>query len=218
MTRFVLVFPIDFGRIVLLSYLNYSFCQGAFMKTTNETMNVRQAGFSLVELMVVVAIIGILATVAVPQVNKFMAKARQSEVKSMLSGLYTAEKSFYTEYNTFHTDFRTIGFSPEGRVRYNVGFSAAHAGCAMPPGLPAAASSFKIDGYCGVSPAFANGCSLLPEGQEANGAVGALAGTACNGTRFTAQGKSELVSNAGVADTWTIDEDKSLNQTVNGIP
>ena len=57
-----------------------------------------QSGFSLVELMVVVAIIGILATVAIPSVSKYMAKARQSEAKAALSSLYSANKSFFVEY------------------------------------------------------------------------------------------------------------------------
>jgi type IV pilus assembly protein PilA len=178
--------------------------------------NLKQTGFSLVELMVVVAIIGILATVAVPQVNKFMAKARQAEAKTTLAGIFTAEKAFYTEYNTYHTDFRTIGFAPEGRVRYNAGFSSAHA-CAMPPGLPAAGSSTKIDGYCGASPAFTNGCSLLPEGLE-SGIAGTLAGTACTNMAFVAQARSEVVSSAGIADAWSVNEQKAFTQDSNGIP
>lgn len=83
-----------------------------------------EKGFSLVELMIVVSIIGILATIAIPSFNKFQIKARQSEAKSLLGGIYIAEKAFFAEWASFYGDFRDIGFLPEGRMRYAVGFSA----------------------------------------------------------------------------------------------
>jgi type IV pilus assembly protein PilA len=128
------------------------------------------AGFSLVELMVVVAIIGILASVAVPQFQKFTFKARLTEGKAGLTSLYTAEKAFYAEWSDFDSRFGIIGYRPEGRYYFNIGFAASVAsanwaqanpvvpagtditfttvgscavvGCQNVPGMPAAAPAF----------------------------------------------------------------------------
>lgn len=73
-----------------------------------------KSGFSLVELMVVVAIIGILATIAVPNFQRFQARAKQASAKTELTGVYTAQKAFYVEYNSYHPDLQMTGFAPEG--------------------------------------------------------------------------------------------------------
>ena len=75
-----------------------------------------QKGFSLIELMIVVAIIGVLAAIAVPNFQRFQAKAKQSEAKSNLAALYTAEKAFHSDWSMYDGDFNVIGFRPEGRM------------------------------------------------------------------------------------------------------
>ena len=60
-----------------------------------------QQGFSLVELMVVVAIIGVLSALAVPRFKVFQAKARQAEAKTNLAHIYTLEQSFHGD-NDFY--------------------------------------------------------------------------------------------------------------------
>lgn len=69
-----------------------------------------QKGFSLVELMIVVAIIGILAALAVPKFQMFQAKAKQSEAKNNLSHIYTLEMSYFGDNDTY-VNFDTIGRS-----------------------------------------------------------------------------------------------------------
>ena len=74
-------------------------------------------GFSLVELMIVVAIIGVLAALAVPKFQTFQAKAKQSEAKSNLAHIYTLEQSYFGDRDTFGA-MADIGFTTQGRVRY----------------------------------------------------------------------------------------------------
>ncbi|MEN9833932.1 MAG: hypothetical protein RL011_125 [Pseudomonadota bacterium] len=78
-----------------------------------------EQGFSLVELMIVVAIIGVLAALAVPKFQSFQAKAKQSEAKSNLSHIYTLEQSFYGDQDKYSNNTETIGFTTQGHTRYD---------------------------------------------------------------------------------------------------
>ncbi|HLE10281.1 MAG TPA: prepilin-type N-terminal cleavage/methylation domain-containing protein [Bacteriovoracaceae bacterium] len=84
------------------------------------------AGFTLVELMAVVAIIGVLSMVAVPNFQKYQVKARKTEAKTQLSSLYMAESGFYSDYDNYATCLFHMGFNPgpaSGRY-YAIGFGA----------------------------------------------------------------------------------------------
>ncbi len=76
-------------------------------------------GFTLIELMIVVAIIGILAAIAIPNFVKFQARSKQGEVKSNLKALFTAEKSYFQEKDNYSSCIRKIGFAPERGNRYH---------------------------------------------------------------------------------------------------
>ena len=60
-----------------------------------------QKGFSLVELMIVVAIIGILAALAVPKFQSFQAKARQTEGKNNLSHMFTLQMAYHGDNDSY---------------------------------------------------------------------------------------------------------------------
>ncbi|MEA3297150.1 MAG: prepilin-type N-terminal cleavage/methylation domain-containing protein, partial [candidate division Zixibacteria bacterium] len=63
----------------------------------------RQKGFTLIELMIVVVIIGILAALAIPRFMQATTKSKQSEAKGILKQIYTMERAYRQENNTYAT-------------------------------------------------------------------------------------------------------------------
>ncbi|NKB81010.1 MAG: prepilin-type N-terminal cleavage/methylation domain-containing protein [Nitrospirales bacterium] len=96
-----------------------------------------QEGFSLTELMIVVAIIGVLAAIAIPNFLKSQARAKQSEAKNNLVAIHTNEIAYFAEYNGYIDDFNAIGFAVTGSSqRYYYELGKAKSGT-LPPGCTA---------------------------------------------------------------------------------
>ncbi len=100
----------------------------------------RRKGFTLIELMIVVAIIAILASIAIPQYKKFQLKAKTSEAKSNIGAIRSAEETYSAEHDVYLKaqaspgtvpgaqaadwpadagGFDDIGFKPAGKVYYS---------------------------------------------------------------------------------------------------
>lgn len=76
-------------------------------------------GFTLIELMIVVAIIGILAAIAIPAFLNYQCKSKQVEARQALGSIAKMQQSFSAENGTYTTDLAAIGFSQKGKSHYD---------------------------------------------------------------------------------------------------
>ena len=75
--------------------------------------NRKYAGFTLIELMLVVAIIGTLAAIAVPRFAELMRKAKEGSTKGNLGVLRSCIKTYYAKNEGFYPNTMTSGIVPE---------------------------------------------------------------------------------------------------------
>ena len=79
-----------------------------------------ESGFTLVEMLVVVGIIGLLAAVSYPSYTKYRARSLQNEAKTSLASIYAAQKLYVAENRTYTGCIRQLGVTNSDPERYYV--------------------------------------------------------------------------------------------------
>ena len=184
--------------------LNCVLLKGGFVKAVRLIKT--QAGFSLLELMTVVFIIGILVTIVVPNFQQFHARARAGESKAQLAALFIAEKSFHAEWNSYHTDAINVGYRPNGMLRYVVGFNTASVHTItdyIGPALTPANFSTGVAGFCAI------GCTNLAQTAAGVALTGVSLATTATQSGFKAAAEGFVGGSA--TDLWSIDENKIIS-------
>ena len=123
----------------------------------------RVKGFSLIEVMIVVVIIGILAALAYPNLQNYLMRTRQTEAKTNLSAIYTAQKIYFSIQGQYANELTSLDIS------IGSGEDAVY--------------SYSVTG---------------------------------NSNSFTATAQGNLNADSAL-DTWTINQDKLLQNTINDI-
>ena len=193
-------------------------------------------GFTLIEIMVVVAIIGLLTSIAIPGFRRFQSRAMQSEARTNLKSIYTAQRAFYADKQTYYDVFNVLGFEAElnnryayfadgvgdnsGEVRVSAGVSHNSAASSVCPTSPAGDKVISVDESKWTSNADPGYAAPAVKGTQANpgstvapvAAIGAFpAGTCCPvGQCEFASGAVANVDSDTTLDEWFISSQSSI--------
>ena len=147
----------------------------------------KHKGFSLIELMIVVAIVAFLAAISIPNYFRYLSKAQQTEVALNLAALHAAQQTHWAEHGEYSANLSSTHWKPAKNCNYTYGFN-----------VPGAVEGQHF---------FVGKSGIAKENLQKTKAdkSGFIAGAAAD---LTGKGK---------IDIWTIDESRSLVHVQNGI-
>ncbi|MDD5433830.1 MAG: prepilin-type N-terminal cleavage/methylation domain-containing protein [Nitrospira sp.] len=172
------------------------------MLEIRKIVNKDEKGFTLIELMIVVAILGILAAIAIPNFMRFQAKSRQSEAKTNLGAIGTSAEAWRAEQGTYIvTAIGNLGWAPQGTVRYSYWYDVGGTATAFPlGGATYSGAGADLSASTGCNRSTAPGTS----------AVAAAAAT------YSAATKGEIDSDV-TCDEWSYTQARLLTNDLNDV-
>lgn len=93
-----------------------------------EQKKVKKSHFSLVELMVCVAVLAIAASITIPRYMSHVFQERQAECAATLRALYEAQKSYFHEHGRYTADLSALEWRPPQQPLYLYGFRDTYPG------------------------------------------------------------------------------------------
>ena len=91
------------------------------MKNASTSVSL-QRGFTMIELLIAVAIVGILAAIAIPSYSQYMERSRRSDAVIMLQKSAGEQIRFFSEYNRYATKMSELGYGNADTALSDEGF------------------------------------------------------------------------------------------------